>query len=105
MFVLAFFLNGSYFNIRPGSVPSNRHCIYFLVNIVSNNMPIICMGPCGLILTLFQIRAEVQAANRPAAIAVCSHSAGKQMLLTSKHGHQQLLESQSSPLVETQEED
>lgn len=77
----------------------------FFVNIVSNNMPVICTGPCGFILASFQIRAEVQAANRPAAIAVCSHSAGKQMLMTSKHGHQQLLESQSSPLVETQEID
>lgn len=62
----------------------------FLMNILHNNLPVICTWPCGCILNLLQIRAEFQPANRPAAGAVCSHSAGTQMFLTSKHGHQQL---------------
>lgn len=80
--------------------------LFFFMHILQTKLPVFCFWPCGsvLVLVLFQTRAEVQPPHRPAARAVFSCSAGKQMLLTSKHGHEQLIESQLCPSVETPEE-
>lgn len=65
------FLNWSCLNILLGIVPCKRHWISFFMNIPHNNLPVIWTWPCGCIFALFQIRAEVQPPNRPAAVAVC----------------------------------